>query len=214
MNIQPISQNNISMYGASAANKGGWTFLRKISQKILDKIPNKTFYPKRKDMAAIYRKYESIISKPAENRLIMGATALLTQPAIDYYNHRVDDDTRTVSRNRTIAKIIAGTAVGAVVRGLCYEIIDDMTNFDIKGKHSRRLLPSKNFQSEFKEELSKLKNYKCALSTIIALGVMSITNLVIDAPLTVYLTNLFNEQTLKKGKHKTPESNLKGGINV
>ena len=73
---------------------------------------------------------DKTLSNPAKNRLIMGATALLTQPAIDYYNHRVDDETRTVSRNRTIAKILAGTTVGIAVRGSCYKLVEKMTNLN------------------------------------------------------------------------------------
>ena len=51
-----------------------------------------------------------------EQRIILGATALATQPFFDYYNKNVDEDTRKVSTARTIAKIIAGTAVGIAVR--------------------------------------------------------------------------------------------------
>ena len=213
MYIQPISQNNISMNGAPGDSKGGCKLLRKFAQKILDAIPNKTFNSN-KDIAKNQRKYESFISKPAENRLIVGATALLTQPAIDYYNHRVDEDTRTVSRNRTIAKIIAGTAVGVIVRSMCFKLVDGMTNLQGKEQRSKYLLPKQLYINEFLGDVTKLKNYKSAMATIIALGVMSITNLLIDAPLTVYLTNLFNEQTLKEEKKNTSESKLRGGIYV
>lgn len=48
----------------------------------------------------------SEISSP-ENRLILGVTALMSQPFIDAHNKSVDEDTRKVSVCRTIAKIVA-----------------------------------------------------------------------------------------------------------
>ena len=51
-----------------------------------------------------------------EQRIILGATALATQPFIDLNNKDVDEETRKISAARTIAKIIAGTTVGVIVR--------------------------------------------------------------------------------------------------
>ena len=51
-----------------------------------------------------------------EQRLIQGATALVSQPVIDYYNKKADDETRAVSVARTIGKIVAGTLVGVAIR--------------------------------------------------------------------------------------------------
>ena len=48
--------------------------------------------------------------------MILGATALATQPVIDLKNKEVDEETRMTSVARTIAKIVAGTIVGVVVR--------------------------------------------------------------------------------------------------
>ena len=208
MNIQPIQNYNVSMQGKPNPN-GGWKFLRKIEQKILNIFPEKTLKESEKSVEN-FKKYDTKISNPFENRLIMGATALLTQPAIDYYNHRVDDETRTVSRNRTIAKIIAGTAVGACVRKLCFNLIDNMTEIDGKGKNSKKLLPEK-YAEEFAKDLKKLKNYKSALATIVALGAMCFTNIFLDAPLTLFLTNKFNLASNKNTKADKP-SGLKEGI--
>ena len=131
MYIQPINYS-VNMQGGPSPKgdpKSWRKFLDKIQQKIIDTVPEKTFNDlgKRKEWELINKK----ISHPATNRLIMGATALATQPAIDYYNHRVDKETREISRNRTIAKIIVGTGVGMAVRGSCYELVKKMT--DIKG---------------------------------------------------------------------------------
>ena len=200
MNIQPIQTYNVSYQGGPNPKKGGSGFLRKIGQKLLDIFPERTLKGGG-ERAEKLKKYDTFITKPAENRIIMGATALLTQPAIDYYNHRVDDETRTVSRNRTIAKILAGTAVGVVVRSLCFKITDKMTDVKGRGKFAKKLLPDA-YLNELMKDTKKLKNYKSALATIIALLVMSVTNLVIDAPLTVYLTNKFNKQSKPKEQEK------------
>ena len=145
-------------------------------------------------------KWGNLISKPAENRAIMGATALLTQPAIDYYNHKVDEETRTVSRNRTIAKILAGTGVGVfVVRGPIYKAIATMTDPKGKSKYSKSLLPKKYLTELAKNEVF-LKNYRSALSMSVALVAMCATNFLLDAPLTAYLTNKFNEKSAQRAK--------------
>lgn len=170
-------------------------FREKLFQKLLDIVPEKTL----KDGDKRTDKFNNMLSRPDVNRLIMGATALLSQPAIDYYNHRVDEETRVVSRNRTIAKILAGTSVGIVVRGLCYQAISKMTDLNGTKKYSKWLVPEK-WVKKFAENPTKLGNYKNALSTSIALCVMLFTNFLIDAPLTVYLTNRFNAKSAKSGE--------------
>ena len=196
MNIQSNynSNNNISMQG-KRWNK----FTNYVTQKVLDCLPKVTIKETKRGVERS-KVIDDRISKPAENRLIMGATAMLTQPAIDYYNHRVDEDTRRVARNRTIAKIIAGTCVGILVRGSAYKAVVKMT--DVKGcsKFSKSLLPKKHM-SEIAQNEKFLKNYRNALSSSLAILAMCVTNFVLDAPLTVFLTNKFNE-TKKEGKHE------------
>ena len=58
------------------------------------------------------------ISSP-ENRLILGVTALASQPFIDLHNRGVDERTKKVSAARTIAKILAGTTTGVIIRYAC-----------------------------------------------------------------------------------------------
>lgn len=189
------NSNNVNMYGARK-NSNFWN---RLKNSIWDKIPNKTFTPNEATIKKI-RNYEAQISHPAKNRLIMGATALVTQPTIDYYNHNVDEETRTISRNRTVAKIIAGTSVGILVRGAAYSIVEKMTDIKRNNKYSKALLPSKDLDKLLKNQ-TFLKNYRSALSTGIAILAMCFTNFLIDAPLTIYLTNKFNEsyRTKKKG---------------
>lgn len=198
MKIQP-EYNNVAMTG-----KGWSSFKNSIKQKIIDAVPQATI----KDGAKRIERWKTVdekISKPAENRLIMGATALVTQPVIDYNNHKVDEETRRVSRNRTIAKILAGTGVGIVVRGSCYKLVNKMTDINGKGKYSKALIP-KSYIGKFSKTVKFLRNYKSALSTGMAILAMCVTNFAIDAPLTVYLTNKFNAIT-DPSKSKNKEGN-------
>lgn len=185
MNIQPIQNDNISMGK------------RSLGQRIWDAIPQHTQSESAKKLEQ-WKKIDEFISRPAENRGIMGATALLTQPAIDYYNNKVDEETRRVARNRTIAKIIAGASVGMfVVRGPIYKLITKMTDINGKSRFSKSLLPKK-YLTEIGKNEKFLKNYRSALSMAIALVAMCFTNFALDAPFTIFLTNMLNQATEPK----------------
>ncbi|MCQ2754128.1 MAG: hypothetical protein MJ231_03670 [bacterium] len=193
MYVQSLSTNDYSV-SMCAAPKDGSGRIKKLLQKILDKVPSATFEDGKKKVEW-WEKSNKVIAHPAVNRLIMGGGALAFQPAIDKFNHRVDEETREVAKNRTIAKIIAGTFVGIfVARGPAYTLVNKMTQINGKSKFSKMLLPNHNKDmmkvlSTVKESLS---NYKLAWSTFIALGIMVFTNFLLDAPLTKYLTNKFN----------------------
>ena len=184
MYIQPISNSDISMR-AKPMPKGSWkAFKDRVKQKVLDVIPEIEF----KNPTEKIKKIDERLSRPAENRALMGATAVFMQPTIDSFNKKVDDDTRKVSICRTIAKIVVGTLVGIAVRGSVYKLIENMTNLSGKGKWARALLPDK-YVDKLAEVPKFLQNYKSALSTSSAIGVMLFTNFAIDAPFTVKLTN-------------------------
>jgi len=138
----------------------------------------------------------------AENRLILGASALMTQPFIDASNKEVDAETRRYSICRTVAKVIAGTVTGYAIRKGCIKSIDAFTKLpteikpDMKFKKLRScLLPS------IKHTADELAQYKNALGTLMALGVMVFTNFLIDAPLTKFLTNVFTGKTKKEAEN-------------
>lgn len=130
------------------------------------------------------------ISSP-QNRLILGISALMSQPFIDLHNRKVDEDTRKVSAARTVAKIIAGTATGVAIRAGCIKAIDAFT------KYPHEITPNMKFKSLrtlFTPSEGLLKNlgeYKKAMGTLLSLVVMVFTNFLIDAPLTKFLTNKF-----------------------
>ena len=76
-----------------------------------------------------------------------------------------------------------------------------MTNIKGVDKFSKTLLPTK-YINDLVKEPTFLKNYRNALSTSLAILVMCITNFAIDAPLTVFLTNYFNEKRQAKQNNK------------
>ena len=79
-----------------------------------------------------------------------------------------------------------------------------MTDIEGVGKYSKSLIPTK-YLEEFKNAPKKLKAYRSALATFLAILAMCITNFAIDAPLTVYLTNKFNAKTKAKNAAKQVE---------
>ena len=203
MNISGISNSdyNVSMQGIREWKDAA----KRTAQKIYDIIPE---YTKNDGVMQVknWENINKIISHPFWNRGIMGATALLSQPAIDYYNKKVDPETRTVSRNRTIAKIVVGTLVGMfAVRGPVYKIVEKMTKIDGVSKYSRALLP-KRFINEMKDKPDSLSAYVTVLSALMSLGIMCFTNFLLDAPLTNKFTNYLNKKSgIKTSENKEKE---------
>lgn len=131
----------------------------------------------------------------AENRLILGVTALMSQPFIDFYNRKVDEETRRVSVCRTIAKIIAGTLTGYAVRKGAIKGIQLCSKLPGKDVPKwKTLFTPKDVKNVNTDEF---KQYQNALGTFISLGVMLFTNFLIDAPLTKYLTNKLNAKAIE-----------------
>lgn len=132
----------------------------------------------------------------AENRLILGITALMSQPFIDFYNRKIDEDTRRVAVCRTVAKIIAGTLTGYAVRKGTIKGMQMCSQLPGKGvPRWKTLFTPKDVK---KIDTDEFKQYQNALGTYISLGVMVFTNFLIDAPLTKFLTNKFNEKVVEK----------------
>ena len=129
----------------------------------------------------------------AENRLILGLTALMSQPFIDAHNNVVDEKTRRVSVCRTIAKIIAGTLTGYTIRKGCIKGIKALSQIPAEGiPRYKSLFTPKGTTSTSSEAF---KQYQNAMGTVLALVVMLVTNFAIDAPLTKFLTNLFVQKS-------------------
>lgn len=131
-----------------------------------------------------------------QQRVVMGITALMTQPFIDAKNNRVDEETRRASVARTLAKIIVGTATGFAIRYLCIKGINysSKTLSEIPKNASSF---SKKIQTLFTPEngsyytKDSMEQYRNAMGTFVSLGIMLFTNFLVDAPWTKKLTNIF-----------------------
>jgi len=159
--------------------------------KIVRKIPAATV--KKEGVLKAIKWTSDHLAAPHNNRLILGATAIIMQPLIDLYNKNVDEKTRKVSVARTLAKIIAGTTTGYFIRYACLKGIEYMTKEPIINNSGKIInkLQSAIFPKGVKVTIDGLKHYKNAIGTIAGLGVMLFTNFLIDAPLTKLLTNKF-----------------------
>ena len=159
-----------------------------------------------------------------EQRLIQGATALMTQPFIDLNNKQQDNDTRMMSVARTLAKIIAGTTVGVLVRQLSISLIKAMSQYTyISGVNGAKLLPVSKMKSLFLPLFQKatvamtataaaeeMNMYRKGMGTLIGTLVGLATNFLIDAPLTKHLTGVFYKKIKKGDLPPENESSEKG----
>lgn len=163
-----------------------------------------------------------------EQRLILGATALATQPVIDLKNKEVDEKTRMTSVARTIAKIVAGTFVGVIVRYAGIKGAKAFTKYQtiLNPKNKQEaigiLRESKKSQLVplFHRGVEKLEKfpidvdilekhftkYTKAMGIFAATIAMVFTNFLCDAPLTKYLTKVFSQKITQNkeesGVHK------------
>jgi len=136
----------------------------------------------------------------AEVRLILGCTALMSQPFIDFHNHKQDEKTRKVSVCRTVAKIIAGTTTGFIVRKGAIKFIQACSKYPVeKFPKWRTIFTPKNILNMSERDL---RNHQNDIGTWISLGVMLFTNFLIDAPLTKFLTNIFTAKAIKNPQNK------------
>lgn len=178
--------SNMKIQSNSPTFQGGMSnAYRAFKRRIVNAIPNVELSG---DQKLIQKAGEKISS--AEQRLILGASALMSQPFIDANNKRVDEKTRKVSVARTVAKIIAGTLTGFVIRKGCIKTINAMSKAKGIGapKWWKTLFTP---EGVVKTEDEAFKQYRNAMGTIVALVVMMFTNFLIDAPLTKFLTNKF-----------------------
>lgn len=184
-------------FKSSAVYKSVQKYANKAEQAIYDAMPSHVFGEKGD---RFFKTAGKEISS-AENRLILGVTALMSQPFIDFYNRDIDDETRKVAVCRTVAKIIAGTLTGFTVRKGTIGLIKACSQ-----KPDLNVAKWKTFftPNDIKDVDSEaFKQYQNALGTFVSLGVMMFTNFLIDAPLTKFLTNKFNDKITQKDRGGT-----------
>ena len=125
-------------------------------------------------------------------------------------NKKADKETRAVSVSRTIAKIIAGTLVGVLVRAGSIAAVKKFSGAELKTINGVTKICKKSNKDIFVPLFAKLKpnitqaefakeyeKYTQALGTLGATGAMIYTNFAVDAPLTKGLTNLFSGSVKK-----------------
>lgn len=174
------------------------------TQRVVNVVPKMTVSSERANNVIAW--VGEKLSSP-QNRLILGVSALMTQPFIDLHNKKVDEDTRKVSAARTVAKIIAGTLTGVAIRSGCIHAIDAFTKMPHEIKPDMKFKKLRAFFTPSAGILDDLSQYKKTLGTIVSLVVMVFTNFLIDAPLTKFLTNKFIERINDKKLQKQQQSN-------
>ena len=154
----------------------------------------------------------SLLSKAAninswQQRAALGIAAMTFQPIIDLTNKDVDEDTRRISANRSFAKGLVGAATGIVIRGACMKAVEkgfNNENFTNKiAKYTAENLSEEAIEKskDFIKNQGGAKKYAAVIGTITALGVMLVTNFLIDAPVTNWLTNKMNDKFEKNTKN-------------
>ena len=141
-----------------------------------------------------------------EQRIILGATGLATQPFIDLNNKNVDKETRKTSAWRTVAKILVGTAVGVAVRYLGIAFVKKYSQFDTVMKNGlvEKIIPKKGkgffvpmlspksiFPIAEDALIKRFDKYTKAMGLFAATIAMIGTNFLCDAPGTKWLTEKF-----------------------
>ncbi len=183
-----------------------FNYCKRAAERIYDNLPSLTL----KDGKIL----DSIkwagqhISSP-QNRVILGATALMSQPFIDLHNRNVDEETREVSAARTVAKILAGTSTGFFVRHYSIKVAEALTKTENIRRVTDTLLIPPKFKNPLVKVIKGINHYRFALGTFISIGVMMFTNFAIDAPLTKFLTNIFVKKVKDREKNKIDKDIMK-----
>lgn len=168
-----------------------------VTEKIVNKIPKHEFNGSRGEK--FIKWFGRKISTP-ENRVIIGASALLSQPFIDLYNQDVDEKTRKYSAARAIGKTIAGTLTGFAVRAGFIKLTRNYSQLGEVGQ--------KTFKKLFTPSNAKLdmpyayRQYQNAMGMLLAIFGLIFSNFLIDVPLTNLITNAI---TRKIDKESTKE---------
>ena len=82
-----------------------------------------------------------------------------------------------------------------------------MTNINGSGKYSKAMLPNPSIKFNSQEDVD---NYRNAASTILAITAMCVTNFIGDAPLTLWLTNVFNNKRIERAKKAEERRGING----
>lgn len=178
----------------------------KVTDKIVNIIPARKFNGKRSERFLNW--FGKHISTP-ENRLIIGISALASQPFIDLYNNKVDEKTRIVSCARTIAKTVSGTIIGVAVRLGFTKLTQNYSELgDVGNKNYKKFFTPSAAIIPHKKTYA-YKQYQNAMGMLLSVAALLITNFAIDAPLTIFLTNRLTKNFENAGKNKKSDGGAK-----
>lgn len=155
----------------------------KITDKIASIIPAKKFDGERGERFIHW--FGKHISTP-QNRIIVGVTALMTQPFIDLYNKKVDEKTRQASCARTIGKNIAGMITGYGIRASFIKFVKSNSKLENTDKKIKKLFTPSEANPNLKQAY---KQYQNAMGTFFAIAGLVFSGFLIDVPLTNSITN-------------------------
>ena len=186
MSISGVDNNG---YNVSFNGRLG-NFANKAKQRFYNVFANRTV----SERADKFYKWTGEKISSAENRVILGLFALLSQPFFDFFNRKQDEKTRLVSACRTIAKIIAGTLTGYFIRKGAIKLIQGCSKIPAPNLPKWRTILTPDIKNINPDALAQYQN---ALGTYAALGAMVYTNFKIDAPFTMYMTNKFTDKAEK-----------------
>jgi hypothetical protein len=175
----------------------------KITDIIVNKIPTKKFNGERTQRVIEW--FGKNISTP-ENRLIIGVSALASQPFIDLYNKDVDEKTRYISCARTIAKTVSGTIIGVAIRLGFTKLTQKYSELSDNAPKAKKFFTPSNAP---KKMTYAFRQYQNTMGMLLAVGGLLITNFAIDAPLTVYLTNILTKHFENHGKIPEKKGEIK-----
>ena len=178
--------------------------MTKIVENIFNRIPNGMTVKNEKTLGRLDWVGKEITSP--QNRLIMGVTALATQPFIDLNNKKVDEKTRVMSCAKTLAKILVGTTVGVIIRHSAIKLAKQGCKDPAKalGKWASVFVPE---GVDFKKEADFIAQHKNTIGTVIGTAAGIVTNFIIDMPLTKIMTNVF----IKKFEGNPEKEKSEGG---
>ena len=153
--------------------------------------------------------FDKFVSVP-ENRLIIGVTALASQPFIDLYNQDVDRKTRVFSCARTIAKNFVGMVTGVAIRAGFIKLAQKYSEVEKTDVKSVRKLftPSEALSSK----THAYTQYRNTIGTLLAVVGMLFTNFLVDAPLTKWMTNALIRHFEKAGQKSSVSKEGSEGV--
>lgn len=156
-----------------------------IIDRIVQRLPKREFNGERGEKVINF--FTKHVSVP-ESRLIIGVSMLMCQPFIDLYNKDVDEKTRVISCAKTIAKNVVGIATGVTIRAGFIKLAKNYSKVGGKEINKiKRLFTPSNAASE---KTQAYRQYQNTMGTLLAVVGMAFTNFLVDAPLTVLMTNV------------------------